>query len=233
MEGRCSLTRVLARPLAHRGYSRDGRTGTLQIVYGSQCAPDGCPVAIEVFEGNTGDPTTLATQVSKLKQRFGLVHVVLVGDRGMITEARLSENIKPAGLDWITALRAPAIKELVKGGALQLSLFDERDMASITSPDFPGERLIVCRNRELVTERTRKRQELLAATEGDLGRIQAQVRRRRDPLRGSAEIGMAVGAVIDTHKMRKHFDIEITDISFDFTRKTDAIAVEAAPMAYI
>ena len=125
------------------------KKGKLQIVYGLLCAPDGCPVAIEVFDGNTGDPTTLAAQVRKLKQRFGLDHVVLVGDRGMITQARLTEDIKTAGLDWITALRAPAIKELVKGGALQLSLFDERDMASITSPDFPGERLIVCRNPDL------------------------------------------------------------------------------------
>jgi hypothetical protein len=221
MEGRCC-------PLAQRGYSRDGRPGTLQIVYGLLCAPDGCPVAIEVFEGNTGDPTTLTAQVAKLKQRFGLDHVVLVGDRGMITEARLTADIKPAGLDWITALRAPAIKDLVKGGALQLSLFDERDMASITSPDFPGERLIVCRNRELAAERTRKRQALLAATERDLARIQTAVRRKRHPLRGSAEIGMAVGAVIDAHKMRKHFDLDITDTSLGFARKTDAIAAEAA-----
>src|SRR6201996_4038205 len=135
MEGHCC-------PLAQRGYSRDGRKGTLQIIYGLLCAPDGCPVAIEVFDGNTGDPTTLASQVEKLKQRFSLDHVVLVGDRGMITQARLTEDIKPAGLDWITALRAPAIQEPVKGGALQLSLFDQRDMAAITSPDFPDERLI-------------------------------------------------------------------------------------------
>jgi hypothetical protein len=215
-------------PLAHRGYSRDGRPGTLQIVYGLLCAPDGCPVAIEVFDGNTGDPMTLATQVEKLKQRFGLDHVVLVGDRGMITQTRLTEDIKTAGLDWITALRAPAIKELVKGGALQLSLFDQRDMASITSPDFPGERLIVCRNQDLAAERTRKRQDLLAATERDLARIQAAVRRKRDPLRGSAEIGIAVGAMIDHHKMRKHFDLDITDTSLTFARKTDAIAAEAA-----
>ena len=179
--------REAAAPLAHRGYSRDGRKGTLQIVYGLLCAPDGCPVAIEVFDGNTGDPKTLAAQVEKLKQRFGLDHVVLVGDRGMITQARLTEDVKTAGLDWITALRAPAIKELVKGGALQLSLFDERDMASITSPDFPGERLIVCRNRDLAAERTRKREELLAATERDLARIQAAIARKREPLRGAAD----------------------------------------------
>jgi transposase len=221
MEGRCCS-------LAHRGYSRDGRKGTLQIVYGLLCAPDGCPVAIEVFDGNTGDPTTLAAQVRKLKQHFGLDHVVLVGDRGMITQARLTEDIKTAGLDWITALRAPAIKELVKGGALQLSLFDERDMASITSPDFPGERLIVCRNPDLAQERTRKRQELLAATERDLARIRTATARKRNPLRGASAIGLAVGAVIDKHKMRKHFDIDITDTTFSFTRKIDAIAAEAA-----
>jgi len=221
MEGRCCS-------LAHRGYSRDGRKGTLQIVYGLLCAPDGCPVAIEVFDGNTGDPKTLAAQVEKLKQRFGLDHVVLVGDRGMITQARLTEDIKTAGLDWITALRAPAIKELVKGGALQLSLFDERDMASITSPDFPGERLIVCRNPDLAAERTRKRQDLLAATERDLARIQTAVSRKRNPLRGAAAIGLAVGAVIEKHKMRKHFDLTITDTGFSLTRKTDAIAAEAA-----
>ena len=215
-------------PLARRGYSRDGKPGTLQIVYGLLCAPDGCPVAIEVFDGNTGDPKTLAVQVEKLKQRFGLDHVVLVGDRGMITQARLSEDVRTAGLGWITALRAPAIKDLVKGGALQLTLFDERDMASITSPDFPGERLIVCRNPDLAAERTRKRQELLEVTERDLARIQAAVERKRNPLRGVTEIAMAVGAVIDTHKMRKHFDLAITDTSLTFTRKTEQIDAEAA-----
>ena len=154
MEGRCC-------PLAKRGYSRDGKKGTLQIVYGLLCAPDGCPVAIEVFDGNTGDPTTLAPQIDKLKQRFGLSHVVLVGDRGMITEARITEDIKSAGLDWITALRGPAIKDLLNSGVLQLTLFDQRDMASITAPDFPGERLVVCRNPELAAERSRKREDLL------------------------------------------------------------------------
>lgn len=221
MEGRCC-------PIAQRGYSRDRRRGTLQIVYGLLCAPDGCPVAIQVFEGNTGDPMTLATQVEKLKQRFALDHVVLVGDRGMITQARLTEDIKAAGLDWITALRAPAIQELVKGGALQLSLFDQRDMAAITSPDFPDERLIVCRNPDLAAQRTRKRQELLAATERDLARIQAAVARKRNPLRGAAQIALAVGAVIEQHKMRKHFDLAITDHSFAFARKTVEIAAEAA-----
>ena len=176
MEGRCC-------PLAKRGYSRDGRKGTLQITYGLLCAPDGCPIAIEVFDGNTGDPMTLATQIEKLKQRFKLDHVVLVGDRGMITEARITEEVRSAGLDWITALRAPAIKDLLGSGAIQLSLFDQRDMASITAPDFPGERLIVCRNPDLAAERTRKRQDLLAATERDLARIQASVARKRPAAR--------------------------------------------------
>jgi transposase len=221
MEGRCC-------PLAKRGYSRDGRKGTLQIVYGLLCAPDGCPVAIEVFDGNTGDPATLAPQIDKLKQRFGLSHVVLVGDRGMITEARLTEDVKTAGLDWITALRAPAIQELLNGGALQLTLFDTRDMASITSPDFPGERLVVCRNPDLAAERSRKREDLLSATEKDLAVIRARVGRKRDPLRGTAEIALAVGAVLNTYKMKKHFDLEITDDSFGFARKTAEIAAEAA-----
>ena len=171
---------------------------------------------------------TLATQVEKLKQRFHLDHVVLVGDRGMITQARITEDIKAAGLDWITALRAPAIKGLLQGGALQLSLFDQRDMASITAPDFPGERLVVCRNPDLAAERTRKREELLAATERDLARIKAAVERKRDPLRGTAEIALAVGEVIDKHKMAKHFDLDIADTSFSFARKTAEIAAEAA-----
>jgi transposase len=221
MEGRCC-------PLAHRGYSRDGRKGTLQIVYGLLCAPDGCPVAIEVFDGNTADPMTLATQVAKLKQRFGLEHVVLVGDRGMITQARITEDIRTAGLDWITSLRAPAIKELMAGGALQLSLFDQRDMASITSPDFPGERLVVCRNPDLAAERARKREELLAATERDLARIRARVLRKRDPLRGATAIALAAGEVINTHKMAKHIELTITDTSLHFARKTAQIAAEAA-----
>jgi transposase len=221
MEGRCC-------PLAKRGYSRDGRKGTLQITYGLLCASDGCPVAIEVFDGNAADPMTLASQVEKLKQRFRLDQVVLVGDRGMITQARITEDIKAAGLDWITALRAPAIRTLLETGALQLSLFDQRDMASITAPEFPGERLVVCRNSDLAAERARKRADLLAATERDLARIQAAVTRKRHPLRGTAEIALAVGAVINKHKMAKHFDLEIADAAFSFARKTLEIAAEAA-----
>ena len=221
MEGRCC-------PLAQFGYNRDGKKGKLQIVYGLLCAPDGCPIAVEVFEGSTGDPSTLGNQVTKLKQRFGLDHVVLVGDRGMITQARITQDVKPAGLDWITALRAPAIRGLIEGGAFQMSLFDDRDMAAITSPDFPGERLILCRNHALATERARKREDLLQATERELARIRTAVARKREPLRGKAEIGLAVGAVIDRHKMAKHFDLQITDTSFAFARKTAQIAAEAA-----
>jgi transposase len=221
MEGSCC-------PLAKRGYSRDGKKGTLQIVYGLLCAPDGCPIAVEVFDGNTGDPTTLAPQIEKLKQRFHLDHVVLVGDRGMITNARLTEDIKSAGLDWITALRAPAIRDLMNSGLLQLTLFDQRDMASITSPDFPGERLVVCRNPDLAAERARKREDLLAATEKDLARIKAAVGRKRNPLRGTAEIALKVGEVLNTYKVKKHFDLDITDAAFSFTRKTAEIAAEAA-----
>jgi hypothetical protein len=166
--------------------------------------------------------------VTKLKERFALDHVVLVGDRGMITQARITEDLKAAGLDWITALRAPAIKALLDGGALQMSLFDDRDMAGITSPEFPGERLIVCRNGALAGERARKRADLLAATERDLARIAAAVARKRQPLRGKAEIGLAIGAVLDKHKMAKHFTLDITDTRFSFARKTDEITVEAA-----
>jgi hypothetical protein len=221
LEGRCC-------PLAQFGYSRDRKRGKLQIVYGLLCAADGCPIAIEVFEGSTTDPMTLTNQVTKLKERFGLDHVVLVGDRGMITQTRITEDLSKAGVDWITALRAPAIKALRDAGALQMSLFDERDIASITSPDFPGERLIVCRNRALATERARKREDLLAATERELARIAAAVARKREPRRGAAAIGLKVGAVLDKHKMAKHFTLDIADSRFAFARKTEAIAAEAA-----
>jgi hypothetical protein len=221
VEGRCC-------ELARLGYNRDGKKGKLQIVYGLLCAADGCPVAIEVFEGDTGDPRTLAAQIDKVKKRFALERVALVGDRGMITQARLDAEIAPAGLDWITALRAPAIRTLVEAGALQMSLFDQRDMAAITSPDYPGERLIVCRNPDLARERTRKREDLLAATESDLAVIAAAVRRARNPLRGEAEIALKVGAVINRHKVAKHFELSIGEASLSFHRKTEAIAAEAA-----
>jgi transposase len=216
-------------PLAQHGYSRDHRGDRPQIVYGLLCTRTGLPVAVEVFEGNTADPSTLSVQVSKLKRRFGLSRVVLVGDRGMITSARIGEDLRPAGLDWITCLRAPAIQALAtETGPLQLSLFDERDLAEISAPEmFPGERLIVCRNRELAAERQRKREELLTATERDLARIQAQVRRKHAPLCGAAAIGMAVGAVVNNRKVGKHFTIEIGDSHLTVQRRATQIEQEA------
>jgi len=200
-EGRCC-------PLAQHGYSRDHRGDRPQIVYGLLCTREGLPVAVEVFDGNTADPATLSSQVETLKDRFGISRLVLVGDRGMITSARIDVDLKPAGLNWITCLRAPAIQALAtEKGPLQLSLFDERDLAEISAPDmFPGERLIVCRNRELAAERARKREDLLGATERELARIQAQVRRKHAALRGAAEIGMAVGAVPEDGQALRHRD---------------------------
>jgi transposase len=197
-------------------------------VFGLLCTTEGCPVAIEVFEGNVGDPSTVQSQVVKLKERFGLARVVLVGDRGMITQARLEETIKPARLDWITALRAPAIRSLVEAGAIQLSLFDQRDLAEITSPDYPGERLVICRNPLLAEERARKRGELPDATQKKLLHIQVRVRRDKKPLRGKEKIALAVGAVINRYKMAKHFDRTISDDDFTFERDTAQITAEAA-----
>ncbi len=221
-EGRCC-------PLARYGHSRDHRNDRLQIVYGLLCTREGLPIAVEVFDGDTADPATLRSQVGKLKDRFGVSRVVLVGDRGMITSARIREDIEPSGLDWISCLRAPAIQALAtESGPLQLSLFDERDLAEISAPEmFPGERLIVCRNRELAAERARKREELLAATERGLSRVQARVQRKRSPLRGAAEIGMAVGAVLDARKMAKHFAVEIRDGHLSWRRRADRIEEEA------
>jgi Transposase DDE domain len=215
-------------PLAKFGYNRDGKSAKLQIVFGLLCTTAGCPVAVEVFEGNVGDPSTLASQIAKLKERFALERVVLVGDRGMITQARLEETLRPAGLDWITALRAPAIRSLVEAGAIQLSLFDERDLAEITAPDYPGERLVVCRNPLLADERARKRRALLDATEKKLIPIQTRVRRGKKPLRGKDKIALAVGRVIDHYKMAKHFAVTITDDDVTFARKTAQINAEAA-----
>lgn len=195
-------------------------------MFGLLCASNGCPVAIEVFEGNTGDPSTLTAQVDKLKQRFHLDHVVLVGDRGMITAARIETLLKPAGLDWITALRAPTIRSLLDQGAFQLSLFDEHDLAEVTSPDFPDERLVVCRNPLLAAERARKRADLLAATEADLRQVAKAVSRKNKPLRGADQIGLAAGAVFNRHKMAKHFTLTITDDTFAFARNADVIEAE-------
>jgi transposase len=215
-------------PLAKLGYNRDGKRGKLQIVIGLLCTAEGCPVAVEVFEGNVGDPSTLADQISKLKQRFRLERVVLIGDRGLITEARIEETVKPAGLNFVTALRAPAIRSLAEVSSIQLSLFDQRDLAEIRSPDYPGERLIVCRNLLLADERARKRSELLAATEKDLLRIQTRVRRAKKPLRGKDKIALAVGAVINHYKVAKHFVVTITDDDLTFERKAEQIDAEAA-----
>jgi Transposase DDE domain len=214
-------------PLARHGYSRDGKRDKLQIVFGLLCASDGCPIAVEVFEGNVADPATLASQVEKLQQRLRLAHVVVAGDRGMITEARIETLLKPAGFDWITALRAPSIRTLLEQGAFQLSLFDERDLAEVTSPEFPGERLVICRNPLLAADRARKRRELLAATESDLGKVTHAVGRQRKPLRGADQIGLAAGAVLNRHKMAKHFALSITDNSFGFVRNTQTIEAES------
>jgi hypothetical protein len=220
LEGRCC-------PLARHGYSRDSRGERPQLVIGLLCAADGCPIAVEVFEGNTADPATVAAQITKLKQRLRLRHVVMVGDRGMLTSARIEQALRPAGLDWITALRGPAIQQLAQAGTLQFSLFDTRDMAEVSSPDYPGERLVVCKNPLLAEERRRKRDELLTLTEADLRKIQARVARAKNPLRGAGEIGKAVGAVLGRRKMAKHFEQTITDNAFDFARKDEAIADEA------
>ena len=227
LEGRCCA-------LARFGYSRDGRRDRLQIVIGLLCAADGCPIAIEVFDGDVGDPRTLEAQITKMKDRFGLSRVVLVGDRGMLTAARIEAELRPAGFDWITALRAPAVQRLAAaGGPLQLSLFDERDLAEIESPDFPGERLIVCRNPALGEERARKRNELLDATEHDLDRLQERVRRARQPLRGAAAIGQAVGAIMGRRKVAKHFKITIRDDDLAFARDHAAITAEACLGFYV
>src|SRR6478736_5893041 len=215
-------------PLGAIGHPKDGVKGRLQIVYGLLCSPAGIPIAIEVFEGNTADPKTLAAQITKIKTRFGLSRVCLVGDRGMLTHARIRDELRPAQLDWISALRAPQIKALVNEGALQLSLFDEQDLVEISSPEFPGERLVCCHNPVLAEERARKRGELLAATEKELTPIAAATGRAKRPLRGTDKIALRVGNVVNHYNMAKHFTLTITDESFTFTRNTEAIASEAA-----
>jgi len=215
-------------PLARYGHSRDHRRDRPQIVYGLLCTREGLPIAVEVFDGNTADPSTLRAQIEKVKGRFAISRMVLVGDRGMITSARIRDDLTPAGLDWITCLRAPAIQALAQDdGPLQLSLFDERDLAEISAPDiFPGERLIVCRNRELAAERARKREELLVATERELARVHEQVCRKNSRLKGAAEIGMAVGAVLNRKRMAKHFDVQVTDGHLSWQRRIEQIAEE-------
>ena len=214
-------------PLAARGYSRDGKKGTLQINFGLMCDRDGRPVAVEVFEGNTADPATIATQVEKLRKRFKLNRVVLVGDRGMITSARIRQDLQSVdGLDWISALRNEQIRKLVDVGSLQLSLFDERDLAEFIDPTFPGERLVACRNPLLAEERRRKRIELLAATEKRLDKIVAATTRKRRPLTGQVEIARRVERDANKFKMAKHFELEINGKSFSYRRREKKIAQE-------
>lgn len=221
-EGRhCSLARY--------GHSRDERPGNLQIVFGLLTSQEGCPVAVEVFEGNTGDPKTVAAQIGKLRQRFQLKQVVVVGDRGMLTSARIREDLETEeGVRWITALKALQIQQLASDGNLQLSLFDQQDLAEIQHPAYPGERLIACRNPLLAQERKRKREDLLTATEKQLEKIGAATQRKRRPLRGKKEIGLAVGKVLGHYKMGKHFELTIEEDRFDWKRKPASIEREAA-----
>jgi Transposase DDE domain len=212
-------------PLAQLGYSRDGRRGTPQIVYGLVCAAGGCPVAVEVFEGSLHDDKTLPAQVAKLRRRFGLESVIVVSDRGMVTKANL-ELLRDGDAAWITALKAPQVRKLVREGELQLSLLDEQNLAEISVDDYPGERLVVCRNPLVASERARKRDDLLAATERALAEIQQRV--AQATLQGKAAIGLAVGEVWNRWRVRKHFQLEIEDTALSFTRKQEQIAAEAA-----
>ena len=215
-------------PLGAIGHPKDGVRGRLQIVYGLLTSPEGIPVAIEVFAGNTGDPKTVAAQVTRVKDRFGITKVVLVGDRGMLTAARLREDVAPAHLDWITALRAPQVNKLVRGGDLQLTLFDVQDLAEITSPDFPGERLIACKNPFLEAERARKRESLLAATEAGLEKIAAACARARRPLHGQDKIAVRADRVLNRRKVAKHFTVGIGEGHLSYHRNQDSITAEAA-----
>jgi len=227
LEGRCC-------PLAARGYSRDGMKGKLQIEYGLLTDPEGRPVAVRVFDGSTADPAAFTAIVTVVREKFALEKMVMVGDRGMITSARIAalnqpedDGTRPSPYGWITALRAPAIKKLMADdGPLQLSLLDEQDLAEITSPDFPGERLIACRNPVLAEERARKREDLLQATEKALAPLTARVRAGK--LAGAGKIGVAVGKVINKYKTGKHFDVAITDGSLTITRRQAQIDAEAA-----
>jgi transposase len=215
--------------LAARGHSRDGKRDDPQIVFGLVCSAEGCPIAVEVFKGNTADPATVAAQVAKLKERFGIAHIAWVGDRGMLTSARIEQVLKPEGMDWVSSLRAPQIAQLAEEhGPFQPSLFDERNLLELTSQHFPGERLVVCRNPLLAEERARKRLELLAAIETDLAKITAATERARSPLRGQDAIALRVGRVIGHFHMAKHFELTITETSLAYQRKTEAIQAEAA-----
>ena len=215
-------------PLARLGYSRDGRRDRSQVVFGVLTTADGCPVAVEAFPGNTADPQTLGAAVERLRNRFQLDHMVMVGDRGLVTQARIDQDLRPQGIRWVSSLRAPQIRKLWQEGPLQLSLFDQQDLAEITSSDFPGERLIACRNPFLAEERARKREDLLQATEGELEKVRAATLRERRPLRGKAQIGLRVGKVLGRYKVGKHFRLEIAENQLDFARDAERIEEEAA-----
>ena len=213
-------------PLARRGYSRDGRRGTLQVNYGLMTDDRGCPVAVTVHEGNTADPTTLMPEITRIKDEFGIAQFVMVGDRGMISSAAIATLREHGGIDWITALKSTSIRALVEDKSLQPDLFDDTNLCEITHPDYPGERLVACRNPELAKLRRHKREDLLSATEEALRTIQTRIEAGR--LTGQDKIGLTVGRVINRYKMAKHFTLTITDTTFTFARKEDAIAAEAA-----
>lgn len=216
-------------PLVKRGYSRDHRSDRPQIVYGLLCDSEGRPIAIEVFPGNTADPPTFTQIVARARKRFGINRLIFVGDRGMITSARINEDLRGVeGLDWISALRSDGIRKLCEADTIQTSLLDKQDLAEVTSEYFPDERLVVCRNPALAENRARKREELLQATEALLEPIRLATQRTRNPLRGEDEIGLRVGKVIGKYKMGKHFDLTITENSFTYTRQADSIRKEAA-----
>lgn len=222
MEGRCCS-------LASLGHSRDGKKGKLQINYGLACSPEGRPVAVEVHAGRTQDQQTLLGAVKSVTERFGIGRVVFVGDRGMITQSH-AETLKEQGVGFISALKAPQIKALVEAGELQLSLFDQRNLAEISSDRFPSERLVICRNPAVATERARKREDLLLATEAELAKVKVMVEGERGRLKraGAGKIGERAGRVINKYKVAKHFALEIADQSFSYQRKREQIAAEAA-----
>ena len=214
-------------PLMRFGYNRDGKRGKTQAVYAVLSAPGGCPVAVQAYPGNTADPNTVPDQVAKLKERFGLERVVLVGDRGLLTQVQLEHLKRHRGLGWVSALKAPQIRALVEQDALQLSLFDEQHLAEIVSPEYPGERLVACYNPLLAGERARKREELLATTEAGLERVAREAARRtRTPL-DAAELGRKVGRVLGRHKMGKHFEWEVQDGQLRYRRQAERVEAEA------
>lgn len=213
-------------PVAALGYNRDGKSGKLQVNYGLLTDPRGRPVAVSVFEGNTGDPKTFVPQVEKLQKTFGIEQLVMVGDRGMISQKQINELKQRDGIDWITALRTGAIRKLVDGGLIQLGLFDQRNLFEVTHPDFPGERLVACRNQQLARLRANKRQSLLQATSKDLEKVRGMISRGK--IKGKDAIGVRVGKVIDKHKMSKHMVLDIRDDGFEFHLDEDKVSAEAA-----